>query len=57
VQHTVTLGNGRVPSGAARLEQNGGRDDRGGAASGKTVTETIRTVTTDGLVKSETIIY
>ncbi|CAH1232997.1 GSTT2B [Branchiostoma lanceolatum] len=57
VQQTVTLGNGRVPSGAARLEQNGGRDDRGGAASGKTVTETIRTVTTDGQVKSETIIY
>ncbi|CAH1277263.1 Hypp9530, partial [Branchiostoma lanceolatum] len=56
-QQTVTLGNGRVPSGAARLEQNGGRDDRGGAGSVKTVTETIQTVTTDGQVKSETIIY
>ncbi|CAH1237837.1 SRCIN1 [Branchiostoma lanceolatum] len=57
VQQTVPLGNGRVPSGAARLEQNGGRDDRGGAAALKTVTETIQTVTTDGQVKSETIIY
>ncbi|XP_078571415.1 uncharacterized protein LOC144859049 isoform X16 [Branchiostoma floridae x Branchiostoma japonicum] len=58
VQQTrVAMGNGRIPPGAARLEQNGGGDDRRGAAAVKTVTETIKTVTTDGQVKSETIIY
>eukprot|EP00058_Branchiostoma_floridae_P004248 XP_002589736.1 hypothetical protein BRAFLDRAFT_128390 [Branchiostoma floridae] len=58
VQQTrVAVGNGRLPPGAARMEQNRGGDDRRGAAAVKTVTETIKTVTTDGQVKSETIIY